>query len=44
MFFESGGNVTATHEGPKDLGSLMEFVNEKTGRGPPAIKVSRYLI
>ena len=39
MYIELGGKYTAAYNGPRDVASLMEFVNEKTGRGPPVIKV-----
>ena len=41
MFFEEGTNNSVAHDGPVDLGSLMEFVNDNTGRGPPIVKVCR---
>ena len=36
---EAGGNKSEAYDGPKDLASLMEFVNDHTGRGPPNVKV-----
>ena len=39
MYFKAGGNASEIYDGPRDLISLMEFVNEKTCRGPPTVKV-----
>ena len=39
MYFGAGGNVSEVYDGPTDLDSLNEFVNVKTGRGLPLVKV-----
>ena len=38
-FINTGGKQSEAHYGPRDLGSLMEFVNDHMGRGPPNEKV-----
>ena len=37
--FDSGGKNHVPYDGPKDLESLVEFVNTHTGKGPPNVKV-----
>ena len=35
MLIKSGGNETEIYLGPKDLESIVEFLNEKTDREQP---------
>ena len=35
MLIKAGGNETEKYLGPKDLESIVEFLNEKTDRGEP---------
>ena len=37
--FDVGGKNHVPYDGPRDLESLVEFVNYHTGRGPPNVKV-----
>ena len=39
MYFGEGGNISEAYDGPRDLSSIMEFVDEKTGRRPQLAKV-----
>ena len=38
------GNTSQIYNGPKDLESLVEFVNVETGQVPPAEKVCDCLV
>ena len=44
MFFKSDQNTSDLHLGPKDLNSLIEFVNDQVGRGPPIVKSQSVLL
>ena len=44
MYFGEGGNISEAYDGPRDLSSMMEFVNDKTGRGPQLAKVDLRLL
>ena len=39
--FDAGGKHHVPYDGPRDLESLVEFVNSHTGRGPPNVKVCK---
>ena len=39
--FDAGGKNHVPYNGPRDLESLVEFVNSHTGRGPPNVKVCK---
>ena len=39
MLIKRGENASQIYNGPKDLESLIEFVNVETGQVPPAEKV-----
>ena len=38
-YFDAGGREGRAYDGPRDLNSLMEFVNYNEGHGPPVVKV-----
>ena len=39
--FDIEGKNHVAYDGPRDLDSLVEFVNAHTGRGPPNVKVGK---